>query len=357
MRHPERPSPLLLLRFFHGSTCLLVVVGFSMIAITDQISHLACWLFLAGYITSLVPRVNLRLQLTPRQSNWATRLYALFFAADIFLMSRSFVPATLHLVLFVLVVKLYQPKTNRDYFQIILLSFLLVVAASSLTISLYFLVLLTLFLLVSTATLISFEMLRHLGGHLPHAMQERSRSEGEPITALVVVPGEVLQRRVLLHISLVSALCLVFILSFGGILFFAIPRIGVGFFQRSAGQKLVLSGFSDHVRLGAIGAIQLDNAVVMRVKIDGNPTAYHNVKWRGVAVDYFDGRAWSKGVRGPILEFTTGKEFRLRTSPVRGPRVYYQVLLEPASSNYLFSMDRVLWVGGNLCPLRHDPFR
>jgi protein-glutamine gamma-glutamyltransferase len=355
MSPSDCPAPLLLLRFFHRSVYLLVAVSFLMIALADQISGLAFWMFAVVYLASSLSRSMSRLHLSSRQARWATWLYTPFFVADVFLISRSFVPATLHLVLFVLSVKLLQPKSNRDYFQIILLSFLLVLAASSLTISLYFLVLLVIFLLICTATLISFEMSRHLNDQRPRRVQFRTCKKKETVSTLVSVTGEVLQWRAAYYIATVSTLSLVFILIFGSLLFFAIPRFGVGYFQRSAGQKLVLSGFSDHIRLGGIGAIQMDPAVIMRVKVRGDLAASQDVKWRGVTMDHFDGQNWSKHVRGKVMEFTSGKDFRLNTTPILGRRVHYQVLLEPASTRYLFTLDRLLWLGGNLCPLRHDP--
>ena len=93
--------------------------------------------------------------------NLLTWIYVPVFVLDIFLFSSSFVPATLHLILFVQLVKSYQPsKQDRDQVYLLILGFLQVLAASSLTIDASFLILFGIYLLVCLATLMVFEMKR-----------------------------------------------------------------------------------------------------------------------------------------------------------------------------------------------------
>ena len=66
----------------------------------------------------------------------------------------------------------------------------------------------------------------------------------------------------------------VWIVIIGVALFFAMPRIGTGYFSRAATQALLLSGFTDTVELGTIGEVKLSSALVMRTRaIDGSPSA------------------------------------------------------------------------------------
>ena len=84
------------------------------------------------------------------------------------------------------------------------------------------------------------------------------------------------------------------ILIFGGALFFLMPRI-----RRPVIWALIRSdtdlssGFSDRVQLGQIGTIQLSNAVVMHIQIDGDNLGRYDLHWRGVALADFDGKTWS----------------------------------------------------------------
>src|SRR4029077_12064180 len=91
----------------------------------------------------------------------------------------------------------------------------------------------------------------------------------------------------------ISVWATAWIVVIGTALFFLIPRLGTGYFSRATVPPVLLSGFSDNVRLGEIGRIKLSSAVVMRAKrVNGRPTS--GLKWRGVAFDRFDGRSWHK---------------------------------------------------------------
>ena len=62
---------------------------------------------------------------------------------------------------------------------------------------------------------------------------------------------------------------------------------------RSGGGPAHFVGFSENVALGEIGELKQDDAVVMRVRIDGSQTA-EDLRWRGIALDEFTGRGWRK---------------------------------------------------------------
>ena len=98
--------------------------------------------------------------LSPRGAFVLSCGYILFFLFDSILVSRSFIPASIHLVLFLQLAKVYQEKDDKDYFYLIVLSFLQILAASSLTIDMSFVATLFLFLVALVATLMSFDMYR-----------------------------------------------------------------------------------------------------------------------------------------------------------------------------------------------------
>ena len=336
-------------------TFLMVAVGFSAVAITGQMAIPVYFLFLIPFLGQGVRSVREKFQLTSRRANLCTWIYLPFFIVDMLFLAKSFVPATLHLILFIQALKIYQQKSQRDYVQLMLLSFLQILAASSLTISSLFLVLFLIYVFLSLAALICFEIKRNLEDR-PTSSADPSRHEGD--TSAGMLWGEFdakVQVKTVRSILKTALASLSLILISGTVLFFVMPRIGTGYFQRSIGRKLVLSGFSDRIRLGNIGAIQLDPAVVMRVKIQGDPARFHDRKWRGVTLDYFDGKSWSKRIRGNTNEFPYAKQFQIRETPPKMQLIEYQVLLEPASTNYLFTLDRIAWLSGNLYPVRFDP--
>jgi transglutaminase-like putative cysteine protease len=343
-------------RFFRLLTYLLVACGFSMLLMAQQISPPAFWLFVIPFGVSFSPRVAQHAQLTLRQANMLTWLYVPVFLADTFMLSKAFVSSTIHLILFVQLVKIYQSKTSRDYFYLMLLSLLEVLASSSLTISTAFSVLFLLFLFVAIAALICFEMKRS-AGHWATASESAGTTtdrnhdlqnwlaDVNPSTQRIAI-------RAILSIALVSLVVISFL---GTALFFAIPRFGSGYFSRTMGRTLRLSGFSDQIRLGSIGAIQLDPTVVMRVKIGKDVGGSDGLRWRGITLDYFDGRNWSKRLKGSAHSFPAAHNFKVREQEVPGLVTEYQVLLEACSTPYLFTLDRVLSVKGSLDSVVFDP--
>ncbi len=214
--------------------------------------------------------------LTPRGAFVLSCIYIVLFFVDSAIVSRSFIPATIHLVLFLELVKLYQEKSDKDYFYLIVLSFLMILAASSLTIDMSFVVTLVLFLIALVSTLMSFDMYR---------------SGKKTVTSIQSVAGP---------LGGMSVWATIWIIVIGVVLFFLIPRVGTQYFSRAATTSLLLSGFTDNVQLGQIGRLKLNTAVVMRAKLtSGTPEAV--MRWRGVSLDSFDGRAWHKTERAQFF--------------------------------------------------------
>src|SRR5205823_13452627 len=98
--------------------------------------------------------------ISERAASLMTLIYVVFYAADFFLLSRSFVSATVHLVLFATVVKIFSVRRERDHVYLALLSFLMVLAAAVLTADSIFLVGFALFMLIGVTTFILMEMKR-----------------------------------------------------------------------------------------------------------------------------------------------------------------------------------------------------
>src|SRR5262249_27893818 len=158
---------------------------------------------------------------------------------------------------FLQIAKMYQEKNDRDYLYLIILSFLQILAASSLTIDISFVAMLFLFLVALVSTLMSFDMYRW-------------RRNIASDTQRVAVP-----------LSGMSVWAAMWIVLTGTILFLLIPRVGTGYFTRAATQSLLISGFTDSVQLGDIGQVKLSSAVVMHARRITGPTAAV-FKWRGI---------------------------------------------------------------------------
>jgi transglutaminase-like putative cysteine protease len=244
--------------------------------------------------------------------------------------SGSFIPASIHLVLFLQIAKLYQEKTEKDYLYLLILSFLQILAASSLTIDMSFIATLFLFLVGLVSTLMSFEMYR---------ASRRSGTNVEQVTA---------------PLSGMSLWATVWIVLTGVVLFLMIPRIGTGYFTRAAVQSLLVSGFTDSVQLGEIGQVKLSSAIVMHARqISGTPFAV--VKWRGIALDQFDGHNWFKTDRKRFpLRGSIDGQFWLHPVGQRRDAARYEILLEPLATNALFGPHQVRAMNGRMQSLEYD---
>jgi transglutaminase-like putative cysteine protease len=105
----------------------------------------------------------------------------------------------------------------------------------------------------------------------------------------------------------------------------------------------VATGFTDRVQLGRIGQIQQSSAVVMHIAIENDLQGAYDLKWRGVALDNFDGRVWSNSFVQTQVRPAGDGSFRL--PPLLDPRaasvvasrsLRYRVLMEPLGTNVFF---------------------
>src|SRR5262245_40593420 len=238
------------LRPFQTLLDLLAAVGFGLLAAAGQISLPIGLLFLFFFVPLFHPLFRKRFVLEQRIGNVLTWLYLPIFVLDMFLFSGSFVPATLHLILFVQLLKSYQPSDqDRDHFCLLILSFLEVLAASSLTIDLSFFVFFAVYLFLFLTSLMVFELRRSAKRFAVESSTLEAHSplhSGRNDLITLSKREKTLAARSLALLSMGSLMA---ILVLGTGLFFAIPRFGSGYFHRGP-RSNSLSGFSDRIRLG-----------------------------------------------------------------------------------------------------------
>src|SRR6516164_11315885 len=151
-------------RYFQVSCHALMISAFFALVLTGRLDAPAIVIFTIGLGISVYRTIKgLREPLSPRGAFLLSCGYIFFFLIDSTIISRSFIPGAIHLVLFLQLAKLYQEKTEKDYFYLIVLSFLQILAASSLTIDMSFVATLFLFLVALVSTLMSFDMYRSEG--------------------------------------------------------------------------------------------------------------------------------------------------------------------------------------------------
>ena len=261
-------------------------------------------------------------EIPPRVVNLATLVYMGFYAVDEAWISRSLIPATVHLVFFLAIVKVLTASTNRDYFLLKLIAFMELLAASILSSNSNFFVFLTLFLVLGVATFMSSEI----------------RQSGHVRTVVMRGPAV---RAINSRLAGGSILVSCSILLFTGALFFVLPRTARAAFQHLVSARYHVPGFADSVTLGEIGEIKKADTPVMHVRVDYAPEQLRPLmlKWRGAALSEFDGRRWYNPFESEETLRPDHGELRLaddRRLTRLVPHISYSVHLKDIASNVLF---------------------
>ena len=336
-------------RFFQWSLYVLLVMGFTALMGTNKLDLPS----LVLVIPALLLRAYLLLMrrsfvISERWTSYLTILYFAFYAADYFYFSQSFIDATVHMVLFSLVIKIFSVNRERDLVYLAVLAFLMVLAAAVLTVDTLFLLTFSLFILVAIATFISMEM---------------RRSERDSLAA-----GVPPQQGVKFHGSLAGIAAILGVLTLAGsaLIFFVLPRINSGGYLRNFGiQGAIASGFSQDVRLGGIGQIQQSSAVVMHVQVQYGKLP-SDAKWRGVALANFDGRRWwnnpdppiYRGLNNTPLDLTQITNSSLYSGATPGPRLptlSYRVVMEPVGLDVFFLAPVPMKINGDYRVIEISP--
>jgi transglutaminase-like putative cysteine protease len=318
-------------RYFEVSLFLLLTVGFLALATTGRLDIFSVVLVTAALVVkALRYQRHHEPELSPETVTGLTWFYFVFYGVDLFFLSGGFLLATAHLILFLGAVKLFSARTNRDYLWLFLLAFMQLLAAATLTVDTTFLVFFFLFLVLGISTFISFEIKRGT-----------ETAQTAPLAA-----GTAGGRRLERSLVATSVSVALAVLVLAAVLFFIIPRVSTGYMSAYGFQPEQISGFTNEVSLGDIGSIKQNPAVVMRVRAEsGEPQSLEGLKWRGIALTYFDGERWTSSftlmkqpLRSPQGRFTPPlAPYREIPQLHAAPRhVQYRVLLEPISGGTLF---------------------
>jgi transglutaminase-like putative cysteine protease len=267
------------------------------------------------------------------------------------------VSALAHLILFLSSVKLLQVKADRDWVFLYLISFFEVLLAAGLSLSPLFLLTLSLYMLFALGTILAFEM------------RKARRSVNAAETRLLVAPDSTLFRRLTRRgvsarkqgearrLPFVSFILMLLIFMVALPLFFIVPRSGSSALARVGNGSTGFVGFSDSVTLGDVGRLQQSDRLVMRVRVENAQNSRrHNLRWRGVALDYFNGRGWQKTAGGEPVVNPTGERgfFQLGTTEDLNHLTTQTFYVEPIDTPILFAAPRVIALQGSIPYLRRD---
>src|SRR5579863_9127523 len=324
-------------RYFEISLYLLVATGVIAVISTGKLD----------WFSAVVPPIvlgykGIRLwhgraaELSQRTATWLGLAYFLVFPMDLWFYSRNLAGnapnatlyaallAAVHLLLFATLVRLLSARTNRDYAFLAVLAVAAMLASAILTVETGFLVTLAIFLVLAVSTFVALEIRRSATGAVSPPLE----------------PGSALADQLNRALGLTSVLVAVSTLVVGGVLFFLIPRFTTGYLGGLNLHPNPMTGFSDDVSLGAIGQIQKNSSVVMRIRVDGDPARAQDVHWRGIVLTNFDGKRWFTPPSDDlVLSPDSTDEYFLNEPHLPAgdsASLRYTVLMEPISTAAIF---------------------
>ncbi|MGA8617810.1 MAG: DUF3488 and transglutaminase-like domain-containing protein [Candidatus Sulfotelmatobacter sp.] len=343
-------------KYFDLSIYLLVLMGFSTLASTGSLDLptillVGAALAFRGYLLARGRRVVI-------SQRWTTPLsvaYFVFYAGDYFVFSRSFLTATVHLVLFAVVMRTFSLRRDRDYITLTIVAFLMVLASAVLTVDSVFLFFFAAFMMMAVATFILMEMRR--SGRAAQFQARHSRDPQE-------------HRHLAFWLARTTPALAVMILVGAAAMFFLLPRMSAGYLGGYSFGTDFSTGFSDRVQLGGIGRIQQSDAVVMHIQIDGDQGGQYALHWRGVSLANFDGKNWSNPPQQYVLTRSVDGAFSVpafsqgvaqtataQSQAIAGELtrfIHYRVLMEPIGTNVFFLAPWARRVSGAYRALQID---
>src|SRR5438477_10759773 len=141
MPRPDASAAVSVERFFQFSLLGLVASGYLAVAGSGYLDTPTIMLTAAGLLLrGLLIYGFVQFELSERASTLITIGYTGFYILDYFLLSREFLPATVHLVFFLAVMKILTAQTSRDHLYTACIAFLELLAAAILSINFNFFV-------------------------------------------------------------------------------------------------------------------------------------------------------------------------------------------------------------------------
>ncbi|MFQ5720564.1 MAG: transglutaminaseTgpA domain-containing protein [Acidobacteriota bacterium] len=316
-----------------GSAVMALAVSSAALFAYGGIGPVAFLLLVGAMVAARFSSVPRRLERTAFRHVWrASAVGALvFYILDLLFWHHNPLTASLALIVFITLYKLFNSHSLSDDRQVLLVSLLQIVLAAALTTSVTFVLALLAWLMAAVHAQIAWTALPAAAGDATRPVRlTRSRNRWRYRRPTFTVTAS--------------------LLTCATVIFLVVPHLGTGAFAPGALGGGAISGFSETTRLGDIGRIKLNRARVMDVGLDGPVPAGVALKWRGLALDHFDGRTWSR--TGDDLAWvtadmsghfdTSGQRRGPRTVPPGddddGPTLDQTIRLEPGQGRVMFAL-------------------
>ncbi len=321
----------------------LALLGIGAAALLLSLAHTIAWTTSEGPLPAGAP-------LGLSRPIWNILLLTVFagFLVDWMWISMDLLPAGIHFLILLMISKLVTLRERKDFLHLYAISLLALLSAAALTTELWYAAVFVVFLLATIWSLLLYHLRNEAEDLTPAAA-------GAPVDP-VHIPGPLTSRFFWTTNGIAVG---AFLLTLA--IFFLTPRIGAGFFNKHRGEQIRTTGFSEQVDLGTMGAIKLDQTVVMRVEFPERPepfAAAESIYFRGAAFDVYNGRSWVKSLAyRHLVGRSADGLFRVADAPP--PRegqvgLRQDILIEALDTTTLFGVSFVQSIKGAFDFLRAD---
>lgn len=307
------------------------------------LSLLQTWTF------SLVRRSSRQVAISSGLGNLLLIGVFVLFLIDLVVISRELLPAGIHFLVMLLGIKLISLDQRRDFRHLYAISLMAILACAALTTDAWYIPIFLLYLLAAVWTLLLYHL---TSDPAPYTSQAKSQN-GQPRPA----PQMGITSRFFWLTNGIAIVTVGLTLT----VFFLLPRIGAGMLQKSRGEGLRTTGFSERVDLGMIGSVKQDPQVVMRVELpDLFAGGMDGLYLRGVAYDRYTSRSWStSNLRRRSLGAFGDGAFVVRANGSRAPEgvftpIQQDILLEALDTSVLFAVPFAEYVSGDFAGVQSD---
>jgi uncharacterized protein (DUF58 family) len=261
-------------RALRSSALLSLAVGSVALFVGDGIGPLLLGMLLGSVaITVMSSRFVTRARSVGRRLWHVAAVVALVgYLLDILLLRRDLLAASLALTVFITLFALFNAKTADDDRRLLLVSFLHIVLAAALT----------------TEVAIALPLMAWMLATIHGLTASTAICAGKNRRTIVdTTAGRVRYAAPTLGTAVFGlTVCLA--------VFMVVPHFGTGAFRPGMFRGNNTTGFSDSTTLGDIGRIKLDQTKVMEVDVSGAKPPKNELRWRGLALNAFDGRTWTR---------------------------------------------------------------
>lgn len=343
------------------SSYMLIGTGFLSLLATEDYGILSAIIFtlliFGGWRTDTG---KLRLRFAPWMWNLATVAVLGICIVDAMFWRRLTSVALVDFLVFLQAVKLLNPKRNRDYMTLFLISFFQLLISSIMTFSIFFAVCCVLFAITGTWALITLHLKREVEAYILFNTAPPSE-EPELEESYFNLPALTALLNPRFFASTFGIAMFAFMIS--PIIFIILPRIREGMFFTIANPLTQrVSGFSEEVDLGTFGAIREDYTPVMQVALPAISEETQlpiRLYWKGRTYNVYDGKRWKADGRRKSL--VASRSYFENISWLIRPKntknlLEQQIDLLSRTYEVIFGANRIYGVKGRFLSLQYDRF-